>query len=387
MIVWGSTPMSCAVNGLVTLLRRVEWRDHPDGERVRKLLKPFLDSDDETIRMLAARGLPFLVDPDALTGEIGARLRYEGSSGAVEVLVTELCNQASVDPLGVDTALAELSHLSRWSVLAGDPDDRSQPPQATQSEIGDLLLQALVYLSFVPTTPFVVALTEKWRDHPFEYPATAGRFVAMARKYLNPPPGWGTDGQERAFAFLNALADMSAGVAHSAQDFEATHSTLDEADRKDLESAAWLALCIARELYHASGAYQNPQQRLEPDGRVVSTAFCALALPLIDKLAEVPNAGIAHHLVQTLAFLSRIEPRSAFLVVARIVGARSGYEYESLGETEVLDLVDLYLAERRGVVLGDSECLSALRQLLETYIGAGSDRAVRRVQDLGDLFR
>jgi hypothetical protein len=35
----------------------------------------------------------------------------------------------------------------------------------------------------------------------------------------------------------------------------------------------------------------------------------------------------------------------------------SGYEYESVGETEVLDLLDQYLAERREIILGDPECL------------------------------
>jgi hypothetical protein len=57
-----------------------------------------------------------------------------------------------------------------------------------------------------------------------------------------------------------------------------------------------------------------------------------------------------------------------------------------MGEAEVLDLVDRYLADQRGMVLDDPECLSGLRQILETFVGAGSDRAIRRVQDLAEMF-
>jgi hypothetical protein len=106
----------------------------------------------------------------------------------------------------------------------------------------------------------------------------------------------------------------------------------------------------------------------------------------MEKLSDVRAAGIAHHLVQTLVYLSRREPRQAFLLVAKIATPGSGYENESLGEAEVLDLVDLYLAERREIILDDPVCLGSLRQILETFIAVGSDRAIRRVQDLGELF-
>ncbi len=111
-----------------------------------------------------------------------------------------------------------------------------------------------------------------------------------------------------------------------------------------------------------------------------------MALPLIDKLAAVRAAETARYLVRTLTFLSRLEPRRAFLLVAKITRSGSGYEYESLGQDEVLNLVDLYLAQRRSIILSDPECLTGLRQILETFVSAGSDRAIRRVQDLSALF-
>lgn len=40
----------------------------------------------------------------------------------------------------------------------------------------------------------------------------------------------------------------------------------------------------------------------------------------------------------------------------------------------------------RGVVLDDPECLSGLRQILETFVAVDSDRVIRRMQGLGELL-
>lgn len=384
---WGTTPPNSAVNGLVTLLRRSEWREHADGERARELLKPLLDHRDETIRMLSSMGIALLFESTELTKEIGVRLSREESGSVIEALLGALGRQVGVDSDGVDEVLWGMASVPRWSVLAGAVEDRTQSPNARRSELGDLLIQVLVFLAFARETPFASTLIATWREGLPNHPATLGRVVAWSRPYLNPPGGVSTESQTRAFALLAKLAESSVAIATAAQEALNANPVLEEGQRRDLEAAGWVANCIARELYHASGAFQSQEDRNLPDERVVSPSFCALALPLIETLTRVRAAAIAHHLVQTLVFLSRREPRRAFLAIAAIASPGSGYEYESLGESEVLNLVDYYLAERREVILGDPECLSALRQILETFVGAGSDRAIRRVQDLGDLFR
>lgn len=243
-----------------------------------------------------------------------------------------------------------------------------------------------MHLALVRAAPFASGLIETWQQNPQEYPATIGRMVAWSRPYLNPAGETARAAQTRAFSMFASLADACATISTTAQENFSSGQQLSDELRQDLEAAAWIAHCIAREIYHASGAFQTQQEKAQPNERVVSPLFCSLALPIIEKLAAVRTAGIAHHLIQTLAFLSRLEPRRVFLIVAKIVIPGSGYEYESLGEGEVLDLVDLYLAERRGIILNDPECLSGLRQILDTFVAAGSDRAIRRVQDLAELF-
>jgi hypothetical protein len=385
VIAWGATAPNCAISGLTTLLSRDEWHSHPDGDRIRDLLRPHLDNPDETIRMLTAMALRLLVKPENLTEALCDRLSHEESGAVVEVLVGILANHVSIDPGGIDACLGRLATQPAWSVLAARPEDRSDPPNRRQSEAGELLMRVLLYLDLVHATPFASRLFTTWQRDPQQYPATIGRLVAWSRPYLNPTGGPSAT-QERAFEILTNLSDTCTTITSAALETLTSDPTLGEAQRQDLEAGAWIAHCIAREIYHASGAFQNQQEQAQPDERVVSPSFCSLAFPLIEELATVRSAGIAHHLVKTLVFLSRREPRRAFLAVAAIATPGSGYENESLGETEVLDLVDVYLADRREVILDDPECISGLRQILETFVAVGSDRAIRRVQDLGELF-
>lgn len=386
MIAWGSTAANCAVNGLVALLRRDEWRSNPDGERIRQLLRPQLDNADDTIRMLASMAMPLLVERDDLTDALCDRLSRETNGSVLEVLVGILANNVAIDPGGIDTCLSRLAKVPAWSVLAASPEDRSTPPNQRRSETGDILIQALLYLALERVTPFATGLLATWQADPENYPATIGRLVAWSRPYLNPSGEAGAAAQARAFELLTRLTDACVDITSAVQETLTSGHTISEHQRQDLESAGWIAHCLAREIYHASGAFQSQQEQSQPDERTVSSSFCSLSLPIIEKLATVRAAGIAHHLVQTLVFLSRREPRRAFLIVAKIATPGSGYENESLGEAEVLDLVDLYLAERREVILDDPECLSGLRLILETFVAVGSDRAIRRVQDLAELF-
>jgi hypothetical protein len=386
VISWDGTAPNYAINGLVWLLRRDVWRTHPDGARIRELLRPYLDSADETSRMLATMALPLLVEPEAVADDLCDRLSREQSGQVREVLVGHLADRVDMDAEGTDSCLRRLAANPSWSVLAGDPEDQSTPLKERHSEIGDLLVQVLLHLALVRTTPFASALLASWQRNPQEYPATIGRLVTFCRPYLNPSDALGSASQTRAFELIASLTDSCVTISADAQQTIRSGNALATDERRALEAATWIADALATQIYHASGAFRPQHERTLPDEREISPSFCTLAFPIIEKLSSIRAAAILHHLVQTLVFLSQREPRRAFMAVAKIVAHGSGYEYESIGEQETLDLVDLYLAERRNIILNDPECLSALRQILETFVAAGSDRALRSVQDLAELF-
>jgi hypothetical protein len=386
MIAWSMTAPNCAVNGLTALLSREEWRTHPDGELIRQDLQPLLDSRDTTIRMLASMALPLLIRQEDLAGDLARRLSREDDAAVIEVLTQTMAVHTFSNPAGIDACLRSLSKRPAWSALAGAAEPTTTPLNQRHSEISDKLLQALLHLYLVCFMPFTSSLIVKWTQNPQSNPVTIGRLATWTRPYLNPPAESDPPEQARAFALLTSLTDACRAITASSQEALTTGQTLDEEHKRDLDSAVWIAHSIAREIYHASGAFRPPQERSEPDDRLPSPSFCSYAFPLIEQLAEIPAAAIVHHLVMTLAFLSRSDPRRALLAIAKATAPGSGYEYESLGEKEVLDLLDQYLTERREVILGDPDCLRALQEILNTFVGAGSDRAIHRVQDLGELF-
>jgi hypothetical protein len=387
MIGWSMTTPNCAVNGLATLLGREEWRIHADGELIRQELKPLLDSQDTTIRIIATMALPLLVDRKELPHDLAERLGRENNESVIEVLTQCMAAHATSDPIGIDTSLHTLSEKPSWAVLAGADEPTAIPLNQRNSEISDALLQALLHLYLVCSTPFTSSLMMKWIDHPLSNPATIGRLATWTRPYLNPPTANDSTEQARAFALLTSLTDACRAITVPAVKTLTSGQTLDETQQKELDSAVWITDSIAREIYHASGAFRMPQERSEADNRLPAPSFCSYAFPLIEQLAEIPRASIVHHLVKTLVFLSRSDPRRALLAIAKATAPGSGYEYEPVGEEAVLDLLDQYLAERREVILGDADCLRALQQMLNTFVGIGSDRAIHRVQDLGELFK
>ena len=86
MISWEPTPPNCAVTGLAALLSREEWRTHPDGARIRQLLRPQIDSTDNTVRMLASMALPLIIEPENLTDDLCNRLSQEKDAAVIEIL-------------------------------------------------------------------------------------------------------------------------------------------------------------------------------------------------------------------------------------------------------------------------------------------------------------
>jgi hypothetical protein len=337
--------------------------------------------------MLSSMVLNLVVEPEDLFDELATRLINESSDSVREVLLGILANQVPAHPDACDGCLQEMSKATRWRILVGEPEENSQPVNARHSEIEDRVTQILLALGIGYGTPFASGVIDRWSDNPLQYPATVGRLVAFMRAYMNPSWTSVSDVQGIVFDVLTRIANHVVGAANDAKATVEAGATLSTLQSEDFSSAGWLAMCIARELYHSSGAFRPANDETLSDERVVAPRFCSLSFPIIEQLASIPAASVAHHLVQTLVFLSRLEPKRAFLAIARIATPGSGYEYESLAESEVLGFVDGLLAERRGVILDDEECLRALRHILDTFVAVGSDQAIHRVQDLGELFR
>jgi len=134
-------------------------------------------------------------------------------------------------------------------MLTGNPEDRSTPPSKRRSETGDLLIRMLLYLSLERGTPFASGLVALWQERPQNYPATIGRLVAWTRPYLNPPGENRPPAQARAFELLTSLIEACVTITASAQEILTSGQEIGDELRQDLEAAAWIAHCIAQEIW------------------------------------------------------------------------------------------------------------------------------------------
>jgi hypothetical protein len=113
------------------------------------------------------------------------------------------------------------------------------------------------------------------------------------------------------------------------------------------------------------------------------------ALPLIKRLGRTPLARLTHHLVELLNHVLDARPEESLLAVRDIVvsgGQEGGYQLDKMAVDLAVGVVERFLADHRGI-LQKSECLTALRELLDVFVDGGWPAAHRLVYGLERIFR
>jgi hypothetical protein len=110
-------------------------------------------------------------------------------------------------------------------------------------------------------------------------------------------------------------------------------------------------------------------------------------------LAKEIHPHTAYHLIQTLRCLLPCNPRRVFLLAATSIRSASeaGFQNESLAAGEVVKLVQQVLADYREIFQSvdgeDSECLSALLNVLDLFVEAGWPQARQLTHRLEEIYR
>lgn len=190
--------------------------------------------------------------------------------------------------------------------------------------------------------------------------------------------------RHRALSLCSALVGQSS--ARLATLAKAPPPTEDEA--APFREAALLLDSVAQQIYFAAGVHDAKQN----GGRPPSAREIRLieeATPLLEQLADVSLAPIAHHLVEVYAYIMDARPSQALVAISRVVtsgGRASGYALESLAVGVLVKVVTQLLADHRAIFDTD-ENLTALRSVLEVFIEAGSPDAHQLIYGLGSILQ
>jgi hypothetical protein len=172
---------------------------------------------------------------------------------------------------------------------------------------------------------------------------------------------------------------------HDQPDAEAVKSI-----KVKLETTMRLVDAIAMQLYFASGAFDErsneEKERLTPPQL---HRFWQEASALLRALADEIHPHTAHYMVQTLYHLLPCSPREAFLLATRSIrsSATAGFQHESLAVGVVVKLTQRALADHREIFQIDSECLSALLEVLDLFVEAGWSEARQLTHRLEEIYR
>jgi hypothetical protein len=398
LITWEETPASSSVHGIIALLSRPDWSASPHAATLEDAAARLTDDPDDTVRMLAAPALP-LRFPGApgLRDELTRRLLRETAPAVRGQLLAVAFSALAAHPDYIDDILSRLAASGSWPMLSPGPEPAQPEDQAEPAAGGDLtgprdlhaeapaiandtVIQYLLGLSIVCEQPFATRLLRTWLSAPADHPARAGRTCVWLRPYLNGAATGVTSAQaERAFQLLALPVPQAASVWDAAL---AAGTAGADGGAARLRAVIKVSEAIGRELYFASGAAVAGAGA----GTPAPAFFAGRAFPVLEALTTIPHPAVIDRVIATLSHLAGHDPRRAFIAIANAATTGHGYEWEPQGADLIVKIIDRYAADHRGLLLGDPECLSALRRLLESFVRSGWDLAIDRVQSLSEFL-
>ena len=228
-------------------------------------------------------------------------------------------------------------------------------------------------------------------------PATAedaGRVfptVRNALQYVEPAdPERALGTRKRAARLFNAIIGNAVSAMRELIEKRLRREEPTPEEQAQFNDLELLLVTCSRELFYASGAFQETRYGLPPELTTPEQRelYPALA-PSWDLLAEIGSPNLVHHLVQTLEMFVPLDPAKVFLLIGKSVlaGRLWSYHFEDQAVDLVVRIIRTYIAEHRSIFEKNPDCLRVLRELLDLFITAGWSSARIVAYRVDEVFR
>jgi hypothetical protein len=150
---------------------------------------------------------------------------------------------------------------------------------------------------------------------------------------------------------------------------------------------------IAHAVYFASGAHDERSHATtidnQPLPRDVKRRFLDEAGTLFDALAEFGQPRIAQELLLTFGAYVSLDPLGMWLRIAEVIRRAMifGVQSRKLVADQVVELVEVYLADYRTGIWEDERGRAALIDILDGFVQIGWPKAVRLAFRLDQIYR
>ncbi|MBU5206333.1 ATP-binding protein [Bacillus safensis] len=165
---------------------------------------------------------------------------------------------------------------------------------------------------------------------------------------------------------------------------------LADPESQQINDLARIADSACKNVYFASGAYDEKKQQEKNNALTVfHKRFWEEACAVMEMLSEFGIPSITHKLLQTLEFLAPLNPSVVFKQIGKVVmsGEKGGYQFESLGVSLIVKLIERYLAEFRSIFIEESDNGRILLLILDVFVTVGWPESRRLTYRLDQLFR
>lgn len=244
-------------------------------------------------------------------------------------------------------------------------------------------------------------LASAWLD---EWAANPERFQHALNAYTTSLRGaffrrYSADAEQGDREMNDRAQEGLAKILGPALDISAkTHAVLaSDAPDEEKRVAVWeynaaekVIRSAMNQLYFGAGARADDKE----DGPGLNNAgtkerFLVDYTDILGLLRRSREPATLHHLIELYEHLIPGNPVTVFMAIHAILtgpGADEGYQFESLGSTEVVKVVRRYIADHRGI-FEDPETRAKLVEILQLFSEVGWTDAIRLLYELPDLLR
>ena len=242
---------------------------------------------------------------------------------------------------------------------------------------------------------------ETYLNDPIQYSNMLNRIVMKTIKtYLDPKQLETDDGTEKVKLTINYLnVVISVSVEKIKELCNALSQNGTEENQKNLQDTYRVVDQVITSLYYKFAHERNKSEKQTE--HIPNDMPCNLyreVKPLMDQVidfADDPETGVmfaptAHNFMQLLiSFLSNYNAKEVIHFAERVTKSSEpyGYNLDSIAVKDIVDFVEIVLADYRHVIRDDEACLESLLKLLDLFAKTGWTDALKLVWRLDEVFR
>ena len=383
---YSSQPRHYAVEGL---LRIASYK--PDTE-ILSIIEELADDPVPSVKMLVAMYLSNLYskEPERFWQIINNRAEIEKNPIVQECLFSALTYV--IRPTENDEKIAR--------VMAKMLEQNSMPQQKMGTV--DPFSFLLVGLAIVRQNQWALTtINERFLKDPIRYANLLTRFVKQIIKgYIDPKHSQNSDFQEnlkRSIILLEkivtvtipAITESSSKIREQKteeveQELRNTYAILDEVITR---------LYFSVDYKKGSNTENNAKDTNSDVLSLIFNRVNPLMQQILDFALDKENglmfAPTAHYFIKLLTSFLIYNPKKVLHLASGVVSSseRFGYTIDSIAVMDIVQLVEIVLADYRHVVRDDEECMEDLLNLLDLFAKTGWTDALNLVWRLDEVFR